>query len=167
VISFDGMENAESEATTGLVCVKQNQDKPSCAEDTRTITGRISGWLPLPPDGAEQARLRRDAANEGIRLHRSSHMYLKNQTHVRLLKQPYKQYPYPLTDLSRNLTNSPTGVLSDWTERQSVYGHKSARNTPPRINLPDLGLPGTARVFRIFMRMSPRRDTRQQETRQP
>jgi hypothetical protein len=29
VISFDGMENAEGEAPTGLVCVK-----PSCAEDT-------------------------------------------------------------------------------------------------------------------------------------
>jgi hypothetical protein len=34
VISFGGMENAEGEAPTELVCVKQNEEKPSCAEDT-------------------------------------------------------------------------------------------------------------------------------------
>jgi hypothetical protein len=42
------MENAEGEATTGLVCVKQNEEKPGCAEDTMSITGRIPGWLPVP-----------------------------------------------------------------------------------------------------------------------
>jgi hypothetical protein len=35
VISFDGMENAEGGTPMGFICVKQNEDKPSCAEDTK------------------------------------------------------------------------------------------------------------------------------------
>lgn len=42
------MENAEGEAPTGLVCVKQIEDKPSCAEDIKNTTGIISGLLPVP-----------------------------------------------------------------------------------------------------------------------
>jgi hypothetical protein len=29
------MENAEGGTPTGFICVKQNEDKPSCAEDTK------------------------------------------------------------------------------------------------------------------------------------
>jgi hypothetical protein len=166
VISFNGMEDAEGEAPTGLVRVKQIEDKPSCAEDSRIVTRKIPGWLPVPSLAVCRKTMRNKRDCSEMRL-TSAYGYTGQATYIlrTKLSPPTQTAVRKVHGLLSPATSQTR--LSDLTERQSVHGHKSTRNTPSRIDLPDLGLPGTARVLRILMHMSPRCDTRQQEARQP
>jgi hypothetical protein len=77
----DKMRAARDEAPTGLVCVKQNEDKPSCAEDTRSITGRIHGWLPVPSLAVctKTAQNKRDCSEMRLM---SAHGYTGQATYI-------------------------------------------------------------------------------------